>query len=503
MTLTIVNNVPALNAHRNLLSSDKAINKSLEKISTGLNIVRASDGPADLIISEQLRSQISGLKQATQNAETAVSVVQTTEAAMEELNRLLIDLRKLAVHASNDGANDKLMLEADQQEVNYIMDSINRIAEQTSFGTRHLLDGSSAARGVAIGEGLEFVEASTTTMSSGLEGYDVRVDNAGTKATLRSQDFDDQEFARDIFVPGEEKMVTVAQQGRSAVVEVGAGTTIDLLVTRLNNEFKANNMGLTAFKDLQDEQKIILQSNEYGDGNGFTATSTVEGLFGAPNNLVQAIDGTDIEGTIGVTKIIGGREVITKYAAEGEGNVLTGLSGSPIEGLAVRYDSTGLEDDPETPVGKVVMSQNALAFQVGADYGQYLKFDLASTYAKDLANGIDNDSGYRSIADIDLRTFQGAQDALKLVVGASNDISSMRGKLGALQKNSLEPTVSYVRNLTENMTASESVIRDADIAEETAALIRKQIQAQTSAAAQVHASNSPRVVQSLLSAITP
>ena len=504
MTLKVINNVPAINAHRNLLVADRAVNKTLEKISTGLEIVRASDGPADLVISEQLRSQISGLKQATKNAETAVSMVQTTEAAMEELNRLLIDLRKLAVHASNDAVNDELMLEADQHEVNYIIDAINRIATQTSFGTKHLLDGSNAAKGVTIGPGLEFVSATIDTQSSGPEGYDVRVDNVATKASIVSDDvFDEEAFAPDVFFDGEEQTVTVAQGGNSASLELGRGTTLRSLIDQLNAEFRANNMELEASESLQDEGKLVIQSDHYGQGNVFTVSSSIEGFFGAENTIKNSLDGTDIQGSIGVTEIVNGNEQVVKYFAQGEGNMLTGASGSPIEGLQIRYTETGNEDDPETPVGKVVVAQNSLTFQVGADYGQHLKFDLASTYAKDLARGIENDSGYVSLADIDLRTFQGAQDALKLVVAASNDVSSIRGELGALQKNSLEPTVDYIRNLTENMTYSESVIRDADLAEKTAELVREQIKVQTAASAQIHASNSPRVVQSLLAAISP
>lgn len=503
MTLQIVNNVPAINAHRNLLRADRAINKHLEKISTGLEIVRASDGPADLIISEQLRSQIGGLQQATKNAETAVSVVQTTEAAMEELNRLLIRLRQLSVHAANDAANDKYMLEADQQEVNYIIDSINRIAQQTRFGSNNLLDGSNGVQGTAIGPGLEFVEATINTEDSGLNGYDVRIDNPATKATITSDDFDAGEYEIGVFFPGEEKEIFVTQEGRSARVQVGEGATVDRIAQSLNEAFKASNLDLMAYKNPADEDKLLIQSNQFGAGHSFTVSSTVEGLFGDPNTIRTALDGTEIEGTIAATRIINGREQEVRYAARGEGNVLTGVKGTPVEGLSIRFTPTGDEEDPDTPVGKIVLSQNSMTFQVGADYGDYLKFNLASVFAKDLAKGIENSSAYESIADIDVRNFQGAQDALKLVVAASNDVSSIRAKLGALQKNSLEPTVDYVRNLTENMIYSESVIRDADIAKKTSDLVKSQIHSQSAAAAQVHASNSPRVAQSLLAAVTP
>ena len=170
MTLKINNNPPAINAHRSMLIADAAINRNLEKISTGLEVVRGADGPATLVLSEQLRSQISGLKQAVKNTEAAVSMVQTTEAALEEVNRVMIDLRKLAVHASNEAANDKLSVEADQNEVNNIMEALNRIASQTSFGSKRLLDGSNGVGGVAVGKDLEFVSGTTETKASPGEG---------------------------------------------------------------------------------------------------------------------------------------------------------------------------------------------------------------------------------------------------------------------------------------------------------------------------------------------
>ncbi len=504
MTLRIVSNTPAINAHRYLYGNDRAINKTLEKISSGLEIVRASDGPADLIISEQLRSQISGLKQAVRNAETGVSMVQTTEGAMEELNRLLTDLRRLAVHASNDAVNDKLMLQADQNEVEYIIDSINRIATQTSFGTKQLLDGSNGVQGVGIGKGIEFISGTVATQSSGAEGYDLKIEEVATRATSTSDgDFNVDDFSQDVFIPGEEKYIKVVQDGKSSNTIIGEGATLDLVIGQLNRDFKANNLDLRAYAPANDNKKIAISSNEYGEGHTFTVASDIDGLYGTPDAPVQAIDGTSVKGMFSRKEIVNGQLADVNYLATGKGNVLTGYSGTPAEGLQVRYNETGDEQGPDTPVGKVVVAQNSLTFQVGADHGQYLKFDLASVFAKDLANGIKNDSKYTSIADIDLRTFQGAQDALKMVVAASNDVSTVRGRLGALQKDSLEPTVNYVRNLVENMTYSESVIREADVAEKTADLVKRQIQAQASASAQVHASNSPRIVQGLLNAVTP
>ena len=485
MTLKLNNNIPAINAHRRLITSDQRINRILEKISTGLEVVRGGDGPAALVLSEQLRSQIAGLKQAISNTEVATSMVQTTEAALEEVSRLLIDLRRLAVHASNDAANDKLALAADQQEVEHIIQALNRIAEQTSFGSRKLLDGSGGVGGTTIGNGLEFVSGSIKTTSSSPEGFEIKIIETATKATLDTGSIPDTSFI-DEFNP---EVITLSEDGKTVNYQLKLDDTAENIAQNLNSLAKNNNLNLeiTVF----DTDKLKIQHSEFGSGNSFYAGSTSTDFISEEAGKLKFVDnGYDVTGKIG------------DFIATGKGQVLEGGQDTPVEGFKVRY--TGFPDEYNengTPVGRVIVDQNSLLFQLGADFGQTATVDLASTFARDLARGIKTDSGYKSIADIDLRTFQGAQDALKLVVSASNDVSVIRGRLGSLQKNSLEATTNYLRNYVENITAAESTIRDADIAEKTAEFVKNQIQLQAASSAMIHANNSPKAILQLLSAI--
>ena len=187
MVLRINHNIAALNGERQLVENGIRLKKSLEKLSSGMRINRAADGPAALIISEQMRSQIAGLNQAVDNAETGITMVQTTEAAMTEVTSLLTKIRQLAVHAANQGANDENMLAADQLEMENALDSIDRIAINAQFGTKKLLDGSTGANGVGIGEGLEFISATPATNASPVQGYDVRIFQKGTQARVDGQ----------------------------------------------------------------------------------------------------------------------------------------------------------------------------------------------------------------------------------------------------------------------------------------------------------------------------
>lgn len=142
MTLRINHNLASLNANRNLKMTTESVNKSMQKLSSGFRINAAADDPAGLVISEQFRSQIAGLNRAIQNSEGSISMIQTAEGALTEVNNLLVSMRELAIHAANEGFNDKDQLAADQAEITNALKTIDRISQNTQFGTKKILDGS-------------------------------------------------------------------------------------------------------------------------------------------------------------------------------------------------------------------------------------------------------------------------------------------------------------------------------------------------------------------------
>ncbi len=142
MALRINHNIASLNANRNLGLTTGSMEKSMQKLSSGFRINVASDDPAGLVISEQFRAQIAGLNRAIQNSEGSISMIQTAEGALTEINNLLISMRELAIHAANEGFNDSDQLAADQAEIEQAVKTIDRIAANTQFGTKKLLDGS-------------------------------------------------------------------------------------------------------------------------------------------------------------------------------------------------------------------------------------------------------------------------------------------------------------------------------------------------------------------------
>jgi len=148
--MRINNNIMALNAHRQLGINQAGASKSMEKLSSGFRINRAGDDAAGLAISEKMRGQIRGLKQASRNAQDGISLIQTAEGALNETHSILQRMRELAVQSSTDTNTDADRAEI-QKEINQLSEEITRISTDTEFNTMKLLDGSYAGKVFHIG----------------------------------------------------------------------------------------------------------------------------------------------------------------------------------------------------------------------------------------------------------------------------------------------------------------------------------------------------------------
>ena len=150
MGLRINTNVASLNAQRNLRGTRLAMNKSLEKLSSGQRINRAGDDAAGLAISENLKAQIRGLGQAERNAEDGISLVQIAEGALSEVSNILIRLRELAVQAASDtiGTTERKFLNVEFEQ---LTSEVDRIANSTEFNRVPLLNGTGAVFDIQIG----------------------------------------------------------------------------------------------------------------------------------------------------------------------------------------------------------------------------------------------------------------------------------------------------------------------------------------------------------------
>ena len=177
MGLSINQNIAAMNSYRNLSTTQGDLSKSLEKLSSGFRINRAADDAAGLAISEGLRSQIGGLKQAVRNSQDGISVVQTAEGALTETHAILQRMRVLAVQAANDGG-----LSADakgniQSEITQLKSELTRIADTTQFNGAKLLDGNYSGTfqvGANVGETISVgIGSAMSAAGLGVNGVDV------------------------------------------------------------------------------------------------------------------------------------------------------------------------------------------------------------------------------------------------------------------------------------------------------------------------------------------
>ena len=157
--MRINHNIPALKTNNILGKNNKALEKSLERLSSGYRINRAADDAAGLAISQKMKTQIAGLNQASRNASDGISVIQTAEGALIEVEEMLQRMRELSVQASNGTSTDEDRLQL-QAEVDQLKDEINRISETTEFNTKKLLDGTVDRRSYSNDPSVELISLS-------------------------------------------------------------------------------------------------------------------------------------------------------------------------------------------------------------------------------------------------------------------------------------------------------------------------------------------------------
>lgn len=185
--MRINHNIAAINAWRGLIATDGSLNKSLEKLSSGLRINRAGDDAAGLAISEKMRGQIRGLNQAMRNAQDGISLIQTAEGALTETHAILQRMRELVVQASNDtlSGTDK---DAIGEEIKALQAELTRIGNDTEFNTKKLLDGTFANNSFQIGansgQAVTLTISDMTATGLGVEASNITVSATVSYTTL-------------------------------------------------------------------------------------------------------------------------------------------------------------------------------------------------------------------------------------------------------------------------------------------------------------------------------
>lgn len=273
MGFRINQNIGAMVALNNLQGTDNKIGKSIERLSTGLRIVRAADDPSGLVISERFRAQVEGIGQAVRNAKDGINMVQTAEGALDEVSQILRNMRNVAVHAANTGPNDAETLKADQNQVAESIKTLDRIASTTQFGAKKILDGSAGVSGTVTNANVSFVSGSTETTAG---TYAVNITTAAAKGKVTSNANGGAAVARgtNLVTAGSagsggnlsaNETITISGNQLEAdfTVDVTAGDDLDAIVNKINNSAEAQAEGLTATNN---GGTLELRGDELGDG---------------------------------------------------------------------------------------------------------------------------------------------------------------------------------------------------------------------------------------------
>lgn len=475
MSFRINNNISAMTALRNVGNTNIEAQRSITRLSTGLRINSGADDPAGLIISETFRAQIGGLEQAIRNNQDAINFGKTAEGALAEISKLLKDARALAVTGANSATLSEAQVQANQQQLNSIAESITRISEQTQFGSKKLLDGSAGV----VASSISATNINYVSFTGTFNGQAITADSAVTmnvttdaeRATLTGT----RTFALATTVMSAAGSFSI--NGRT--FSVTTADTISDVVGRINQASEVT--GVTAAWAAGGG--VVLTSKEYG-------SAAEVNLNDASGILLSAAGATTDAGVNAVADV---SVTVNGSAATVTFNQGSGLNLKDQYGNTITLTENGNLTSTALTVAQLNVGRTQ--FQIGANAGQTAGLNIANFAASELGKGVV--SGL-TLANLDITGGTSATQAMQVIDKAIEEVSAARGNIGNFIRNTLE---SQVRNLgvaKENLTASESAVRDADIADEMTNFTKLQILQQSGMAMLAQANSSPNAVLSLL-----
>ncbi|PKM27068.1 MAG: flagellin [Gammaproteobacteria bacterium HGW-Gammaproteobacteria-13] len=493
MALTVNTNVASLNTQRNLNSSSKGLDTSLQRLSTGFRINSAKDDAAGLQISNRLTSQINGLNVATRNSNDGISLAQTAEGALQQSTGILQRIRDLALQSAN-GSNGALERAALQGEVSQLQQELNRISETTSFGGRKILDGSFGSQAFQVGanayETISVSIGSAATDRIGINRF--TTDGAAATATASGAAF--SATSGSAYGSASFNINSKLSDGDVAIAGAASGSASE--VARAINS-KSDETGVTAnARTVATLGGITASGTVSFDLSGLTSksldtdSSSVSAVVDDITNLSSLADAINREtGKTGISAVSKG-STIELVSSRGDAISISNFAGSG--GATLQAKSF----DGETDVGTAA----TIVAGGGARADGQVQLEAADAFSVNgLTGGLGTDgfSELDAVNSIDISTATGAQDALGIINGAISNIDSQRAQLGAVQ-NRFENTISNLQNISENSAAARSRIRDTDFAAETSELTKNQILQQAGTAILAQANQLPQAVLSLL-----
>jgi len=449
---TINTNVQALTAQSHLRKAHSDLQLSLERLASGLRINRGADDPAGLIVSEYLRAEVAAVGQAIDNTQRASLVISTAEGALNEVAALLIDIQDLVVEAANRGAMSDEEIRANQLQIDSAVDSITRISNTTTFAGRKLINGELdyVLSGVAWSAmpALQVHQAQFGTRD--YIPVEVEVTQSAQKAGLYFT-------SAQISAP-----VTIELAGNTGMVSLSfiSGTAASAIAAAINVVSDATGVSAVA-----SSTGFRLQSAGYGSDQWISVRAL-------PNDEGGTMDMVDADGAQ-VERDYGQDAAATINGADSIGSGLNLI----LNTATLDIDLT-LDDNFGVGTTSFAITGGGMLFQVGPDVNTNLQVNIG---IQSMAANRLGTQGIGFLSQIvtggEYSLVAGGEDltSQNIVNEAIRQVSVTRGRLGAFERNTLQTNVNQLQITFENLTSSESAIRDTDFAEETSRLTRAQI----------------------------
>jgi flagellin len=479
-------NIDSLNAQRNLTTSQASLSQALQRLSSGLRINSAADDAAGLAIASQFTTQINGTNQAINNANDAISEAQTAGGALSTLTDNLQSIRTLAVESAN-GSNSSSDRAALDQEVQQQIAEITRIASQTQFNGKNVLDGSSGTTVYQVGANVG--DTISVNLAQGVRADQIGQVASATSAAVTANALTGSNLTIQV---GTEP----AQSIGASVAGAAAGQTASSAYAKVQAINSAGVAGLTASASTTVTAAGAF-SNITGGSAGTTYALTINGvaIYAAGTAIAtgQVLTGSNVATQInlyssqtGVTASLTSTGALQLSAADGRDIVQTETV-TPGTGGTGTGAGIGASGTQTTGKGTITLSASSNIVVGGAGSA-----DVGLT-----AGGQTISLGNQTLANQNVLTVAGANATIAAVDSALATVSSFQSALGAIQ-NRFTSTVSNLTSTAQNLTSSRSTIQDADFASETANLTQSQVLQQAGISVLAQANQEPQLILKLL-----
>ncbi len=511
MALYVNSNISALNAARHLANATGSLDTAFKRLASGLRINSAKDDAAGLQISDRLTAQINGLEQGNRNAQDGISLCQTAEGALDEMTNMYQRIRTLALQSAN-GTNSAADRRAIQQEINQLCREIDRIGTDTTYGGTHLFD-KSITDLIEFQVGSNDHETVSVDLTSGF-----RLDDVFDRIYSNTADPEEQALLQSAVVKGgvsgdfgdppvfDVEVGSTAPNGEYGVkvTQLATGVTVE---RRIPIPSPGQHMNLVTISAGHGADALSFTVGVPGDT--WNPSSMADKINNAPDNFGVV---ADVRWVSNSTPTQSG--YIFRLKSNVTGTDFGNLSVTTTMGNAIQLDSFydfSVDGDHDAN-GNWTVKEQARDTIVEID-GDVLTSNDMVVYdpARDMTINVnrlsdidDSGNGFRpNIVRVNTDSFfaadtpEKAQKTLAVVDKFIAAIDSKRAELGAVQ-NRLESSIRNQANVSENVSAARSRIRDADFATESAAMIQRNILQQAAQSILSQANQRPQIALALL-----